>query len=349
IAPCITPSNARPTRPLAMNPSPLTPTHLASLTRALTAAAAARSGAGAASVKWKWRQTPPRQAAVLVPLVATPARPNDLHVLFTVRSARLRKHRGEVSFPGGMMDPTDATHYDAACREVWEELGISLPADAGGEALPSTLTLTSAPAETAPETKVGLLGALTPLPDKTLSICVHPYVSYLGTLHLERELKVNANEVAAVFTLPLAYLVQEANMRTAKPTSKRKLSLGRAIYWRVPEETVVYVAPEADRGEVGIKAVSKREFLDKYHLESAVDDVGHVSTGATQATPASPDDMDHMDVWGLTAFITKEFVAILQKEGVDKLLCDPAAAAHSKPAQPPPSSSNSSFSTAPSP
>lgn len=62
----------------------------------------------------------PTPAAVLVPFVLGP-RPG---VLLTKRTAHLAKHAGQVSFPGGRIDPEDASPEDAALREAWEEIGL---------------------------------------------------------------------------------------------------------------------------------------------------------------------------------------------------------------------------------
>src|SRR5690606_25086511 len=62
-----------------------------------------------------------RPAAVLVPFVPRDAR---LSVLFTRRNANLRNHAGQVSFPGGGIDATDAGPVAAALRETREETGI---------------------------------------------------------------------------------------------------------------------------------------------------------------------------------------------------------------------------------
>jgi 8-oxo-dGTP pyrophosphatase MutT (NUDIX family) len=61
-----------------------------------------------------------RPAAVLVPIVAhaSPA------LLFTLRSAHMRAHGGQISFPGGKIDPDDASPEAAALREAHEELGL---------------------------------------------------------------------------------------------------------------------------------------------------------------------------------------------------------------------------------
>jgi len=61
-------------------------------------------------------------AAVLVPLVDRPSGPT---VLFTVRAAHLRKHAGQISFPGGRLEAEDVDPLGAALREAEEEVGIA--------------------------------------------------------------------------------------------------------------------------------------------------------------------------------------------------------------------------------
>jgi 8-oxo-dGTP pyrophosphatase MutT (NUDIX family) len=61
-------------------------------------------------------------AAVLVGLIA---RPTGTHVLLTRRTDSLQHHAGQVSFPGGRVDPQDRSARDAALRETWEEVAIS--------------------------------------------------------------------------------------------------------------------------------------------------------------------------------------------------------------------------------
>ena len=62
-----------------------------------------------------------RHAAVLVPIVDHPGAPT---MLLTRRAAHLRNHAGQVSFPGGKMEPADASPLAAAMRETFEEIGL---------------------------------------------------------------------------------------------------------------------------------------------------------------------------------------------------------------------------------
>ena len=63
----------------------------------------------------------PARAAVLVPLVE---RPSGLQVLLTQRASHLKNHPGQISFPGGRIEPADAGPWEAALRETQEEIGL---------------------------------------------------------------------------------------------------------------------------------------------------------------------------------------------------------------------------------
>jgi len=67
------------------------------------------------------REQPVRPAAVLIPVVDHP----QPTVLLTQRSPHLNNHAGQISFPGGKIDATDASPLDAALREAWEEVGLT--------------------------------------------------------------------------------------------------------------------------------------------------------------------------------------------------------------------------------
>jgi len=67
------------------------------------------------------REQPVRPAAVLIPVIDHP----EPTVLLTQRSPHLSSHAGQISFPGGKIDATDASPLDAALREAEEEVGLS--------------------------------------------------------------------------------------------------------------------------------------------------------------------------------------------------------------------------------
>src|SRR5882724_1467037 len=67
------------------------------------------------------QERPIRPAAVLIPIVDHP----QPTVLLTQRAARLNDHAGQISFPGGKIDATDASPLETALREAEEEIGLS--------------------------------------------------------------------------------------------------------------------------------------------------------------------------------------------------------------------------------
>lgn len=66
--------------------------------------------------------SPLARAAVMVPLVQ---RPGGLTVLLTQRATHLKHHPGQISFPGGRIEPDDAGPWEAALREAREEIGLA--------------------------------------------------------------------------------------------------------------------------------------------------------------------------------------------------------------------------------
>lgn len=123
---------------------------------------------------------PMRPAAVLVPFVR---RDDDLSVLFTLRAGHLRHHAGQISFPGGGIDASDADAVAAALRETEEETGI-IPGDIE---------------------PFGFLDAF----DTVSGYRVMPVAAFVrGTYSL----RMDAGEVDEVFEVPLDFLLQEANL-----------------------------------------------------------------------------------------------------------------------------------------
>jgi 8-oxo-dGTP pyrophosphatase MutT (NUDIX family) len=82
-------------------------------------------------------KTPPTDAAVLLPLYGCGDEPG---LIFTERRADLRRHAGEISFPGGRRDDGDRDLAATALREAQEEIGLDPSAVEISEALPATTT-----------------------------------------------------------------------------------------------------------------------------------------------------------------------------------------------------------------
>ena len=114
-------------------------------------------------------------AAVLVPLYVDNG---ELHAVFTKRRDDLRRHPGEISFPGGRYDEGESDLRATALREAYEEIG--LPAEA-----------------------VTIVGALQPTPTIATGYAVYPFV---GLIEPGRTWTLSAREVAEVIELPLSAL-----------------------------------------------------------------------------------------------------------------------------------------------
>jgi 8-oxo-dGTP pyrophosphatase MutT (NUDIX family) len=124
-------------------------------------------------------------AAVLVPLYqAAPIEPP--HVVLTRRRADLRRHAGEISFPGGRQDPGDADLAATALREAHEEIGLSPDG-------------------------VELLGELPPVATFATNYLIHPFV---GLIEPGQRWQISPREVDAVLELPLD-AVEQSRTRTA--------------------------------------------------------------------------------------------------------------------------------------
>lgn len=144
----------------------------------------ARAGAPAATLYGDQgadaeRDAARRAASVLVPIVA---RPEALTVLFTRRTAHLREHSGQVSFPGGRVEPHDADPEATALRETREEIGLE------------------------PQ-RVELLGKLSDYHTRT-GFRITPVV---GLVSPPFELRLDAHEVDVAFEVPLSFLLDPAN------------------------------------------------------------------------------------------------------------------------------------------
>lgn len=124
-------------------------------------------------------RSPGKPAAVLLPIVK---REPQLTMLFTQRAKHLKHHAGQVSFPGGKKENVDQSLLDTALRETDEEIGLH-------------------------ESHIEVIGNLPPY--RTVSkFEVVPYIAFVTPPF---ELKLDDNEVAEVFEVPLDYLLDQQN------------------------------------------------------------------------------------------------------------------------------------------
>ncbi len=121
-----------------------------------------------------------KDAAVLVPLHGDP-----LTAVFTERRADLRRHAGEISFPGGRQDEPDEDLRMTALREAEEEIGL-------------------------PASEVELVGALPPVGTFVTGYRIHPFV---GRIPPGRVWTVQESEVAQVLEFSLHDLVEGHEMK----------------------------------------------------------------------------------------------------------------------------------------
>ncbi len=121
------------------------------------------------------------RAAVLVPLVER----GGPHLIFAKRTDRVGTHRGQISFPGGTIDPADPSPLDAALRESEEEVGL-------------------------PRAAVEPLGALDDTETFATQFVITPWV---GVVREPVVWRPDGEEIEEVIEVPFASLVERANFR----------------------------------------------------------------------------------------------------------------------------------------
>lgn len=126
----------------------------------------------------------PRHSAVLVLVGPDPQEPAEQAVVLTERAGTLRSHAGQISFPGGRVDGSDAGPQEAALREAREEIGLD----------PS---------------QVEVVATLPEIPVSPSNSLVTPVLAWW---HTPGAIQVNsADEVAAVVCVPIADLAAAHN------------------------------------------------------------------------------------------------------------------------------------------
>lgn len=133
------------------------------------------------------RRIPPadgnaRRAAVLVPLLLDP---EGIELVYTVRKGHLNDHAGQISFPGGSLEPGDDSLLNTALREAEEEIDLS-------------------------RALVEVIGELEEMYIPPSNFRVSPYV---GLLPHEAEFAIDPREVEEIFTAPLLDLLSPGNFQ----------------------------------------------------------------------------------------------------------------------------------------
>ena len=155
------------------------------------------------------------KAAVLIPIVKVD---NQLHLLFQIRSHKLKWQPGDICFPGGKVEIEDINPEQTAKRETCEELGLSI-------------------------NEITILGQL-PKFIATLGMIIYPFVGKIDSID---DLKLNFDEVESIFTVPLEWFKNNqpvhATMQVGhKPDNDFPYNLlpNRSKDWQKRSEHLVY-------------------------------------------------------------------------------------------------------------
>jgi len=173
----------------------------------------------------------PQQAAVLIALVMRGPERQTPHLLLTQRAAHMKTHSGQVAFPGGKLDPQDASLQAAALREAYEEVGLQAQ-------------------------HVQVLGEL-PVYLTGTAYHVTPVVALVSA---DLSLMPNADEVADVFEVPLAFLMNPAHHRRHQFEANGVMRQWFSMPYPEPQGTGQGEAPGVERFIWGATAGMLRNF-----------------------------------------------------------------------------------------
>ena len=141
-------------------------------------------------------------ASVLIPLVQ---RPGGLTMLLTLRTAHLTDHAGQISFPGGRAEEFDSSAIETALRETEEEIGLA-------------------------RNHIDVIGVL---PDYVTGTG-YRVTPVVGLVTPPFALTPDANEVAEIFEVPLAFLMDGANHQ--RLSFEMAEGAGRRSFYAMPFE-----------------------------------------------------------------------------------------------------------------
>ncbi|MDQ4087720.1 MAG: CoA pyrophosphatase [Pseudomonadota bacterium] len=143
-------------------------------------------------------RSPATPAAVLVPVVDRP----QPTVILTLRPETMRKHPGQISFPGGRIDPTDGGPIAAALREAEEEIGL-------------------------PREAVEIIGTA----DRYRTVTGFEVTPVVGIVPPGLPLAPHPGEVAAMFEAPLDYLLDPEHQRVRSAEWRGRVRTYYEIEW----------------------------------------------------------------------------------------------------------------------
>jgi len=123
-----------------------------------------------------------RASAVLIPLFCNQG---QYHVLLTERSEEVNFHKGQVCFPGGTREPSDSSLLQTALREAEEEIGLRAK-------------------------DIEILGEFDDRVTLTSNYVISPFVALIPHPY---PFKVDAREIREIFSVPLSFLMDEANFK----------------------------------------------------------------------------------------------------------------------------------------
>jgi 8-oxo-dGTP pyrophosphatase MutT (NUDIX family) len=162
-----------------------------------------------------------RPAAVVLPIFDAP----PFNVLFVERATHLRRHAGQIAFPGGAVDPGDASLTAAALRELHEEVGI-------------------------PPEAVTIVGEL---PEIRQDRNVFRVTAFIGIVRAGTPIVLDLNEAAGAHVVPLDEILQPGAIRLGT----KEVGSGRHVEVNMFDYGTLHVW--------GLTARFLQSFVDRYH------------------------------------------------------------------------------------